>query len=189
VYARADLVAGYVGQTAIKTTRKVNAALGGVLFIDEAYTLVRDTGATHDFGQEAVDTFLKLMEDYRNDLVVIAAGYPEEMKQFVGSNPGLSARFTETLQFEDYTDSDLSQIFTAMALKAGLSLDAEVTAAVHAAWATLRAQNDFANGRTVRTFFQRVMAAQASRLANRVPTADQRSEVITADVQVALERS
>ncbi len=187
--ARADLVAGYIGQTAIKTTRKVNAALGGVLFIDEAYTLVRDAGGTDAYGQEAVDTLLKLMEDYRDDLVVIAAGYPEEMEQFVSSNPGLSSRFTETLQFEDYTDADLSQIFAAMAHRAGLSLNAEVTAAVLGAWATLRAQSDFANGRTVRTFFQRVMAAQASRLTSGAPTADQLSEVVTADVLAALERS
>jgi SpoVK/Ycf46/Vps4 family AAA+-type ATPase len=187
--ARADLVAGFVGQTAIKTTRKVNAALGGVLFIDEAYTLVRDTGGGLDFGQEAIDTLLKLMEDYRDDLVVIAAGYPKEMEVFVSSNPGLSSRFTETLQFEDYDDTDLSQIFAAMAQKSGLSLDAETAAAVDAAWAALRDQSDFANGRTVRTFFQRVMAAQASRLARSTPTADQLSEVVLGDVQKAVERS
>ena len=186
---RADLVAGYVGQTAIKTTRKVNAALGGVLFIDEAYALVRDTGGAHAFGQEAIDTLLKLMEDYRDDLIVIAAGYPEEMEQFVSSNPGLSSRFTETLTFDDYADADLSHIFAAMAKAAGLVLNSPATAAVDAAWAGLRDQSDFANGRTVRTFFQRVMAAQASRLASGTPTAEQLSEVVTSDVQAAVERS
>jgi len=186
---RADLVAGYIGQTAIKTTRKVNAALGGVLFIDEAYTLVSDSGVSAGFGPEAIDTILKLMEDYRDDLVVIVAGYPVEMGKFIESNPGLSSRFTETLSFDDYEDSDLSRIFAGMAGKAGLALNDEAKQAVDTAWATLRTQSDFANGRTVRTFFQRVMRAQGSRLAGGNPTAAQLSEIVPADVQAAIGRS
>ncbi len=92
---RADLVAGYVGQTAIKTQEKVKEALDGILFIDEAYTLTR--GGSQDFGQEAVDTLVKLMDQYQNRLVVIAAGYPDEMRTFIDSNPGLSSRFNHSL--------------------------------------------------------------------------------------------
>lgn len=187
--SRADLVAGYIGQTALKTTRKVKAAIGGVLFIDEAYTLTRDAGSGNAFGQEAVDTLLKLMEDYRDDLVVVAAGYPDEMKTFVESNPGLSSRFTETLVFPDYEDSELSTIFRAMAEQAGISVIADAEALLDDYWFSLRARRDFANGRTVRTFFQQVMSAQASRLAEGNPTAEQLSEVTAGDIEAAIGRS
>ena len=105
---RADLVAGYVGQTAIKTQEKVKEALDGILFIDEAYTLTR--GGSQDFGQEAVDTLVKLMDQFQNRLVVIAAGYPDEMRTFIDSNPGLSSRFNHSLQFPDYTMPELAEI-------------------------------------------------------------------------------
>ena len=186
--SRADLVAGYVGQTAIKTTRKVNSALGGVLFIDEAYTLTRDAGSNAAFGQEAIDTLLKLMEDYRDDLVVIAAGYPNEMTEFVSSNPGLASRFTQTLSFADYDDGDLSTIFMATAKHAGLVVDPDGVTLLAAVWSALRSRPDFANGRTVRTFFQLVMSAQAARLSGGSPTVAELSEIAAGDVAAATER-
>ena len=109
---RSDLVAGYVGQTAIKTTEAVQRALGGILFIDEAYALTRSAGSGQDFGQEAVDTLVKLMEDHRDELVVIAAGYGQEMAQFISSNPGLPSRFPRMIRFPDYSTDELASIFT-----------------------------------------------------------------------------
>jgi SpoVK/Ycf46/Vps4 family AAA+-type ATPase len=117
---RADLVAGYVGQTAIKTSEKVREALDGILFIDEAYTLTR--GGPQDFGQEAVDTLVKMMDQYQNRLVVIAAGYPDEMDTFIASNPGLASRFTHSLQFADYTTGELMDILKRAAEKDGFIL-------------------------------------------------------------------
>ena len=186
--ARADLVGGYVGQTAIKTSRKVNEALGGVLFIDEAYTLIRDAGSESPFGQEAIDTLLKLMEDYRDDLVVVAAGYPAEMTAFVQSNPGLSSRFTQTLVFPDYEDSELSTIFLSLAQDQRLEISAEACALVDAVWSLLRLRADFANARTVRTFFQQVMNAQAVRFTSGTPTIAQLSEITGDDINGAVSR-
>jgi SpoVK/Ycf46/Vps4 family AAA+-type ATPase len=183
--ARADLVAGYVGQTAMKTTRKVKEALGGVLFIDEAYTLARDIGSTVSFGGEAIDTLLKLMEDYRDDLVVIAAGYSDEMEGFINANPGLQSRFTDTLEFPDYTDEELSAIFQGMAQSAGIALRQEVKSLIDEACAALRNRPDFANARSVRTLFQRVMSAQAVRLAVGTPTLEELSEILPTDVMRA----
>jgi chromosomal replication initiation ATPase DnaA len=121
---RADLVAGYVGQTAMKTAERVKDALDGILFIDEAYTLTR--GGPQDFGQEAVDTLVKLMDQFRGRLVVIAAGYPEEMSAFISSNPGLASRFAYSLHFADYTTAELSQILQRAAVKEGFNLPPSV---------------------------------------------------------------
>ncbi len=107
---RAGLVAGYVGQTALKTKEKIDEAMGGILFIDEAYTLVKGGS---DFGQEAIDTILKAMEDNRENFVVIVAGYPDPMEQFLGSNPGLKSRFNKSIMFEDYTEEELLSILNA----------------------------------------------------------------------------
>jgi SpoVK/Ycf46/Vps4 family AAA+-type ATPase len=117
---RADLVAGYVGQTAIKTSEKVREALDGILFIDEAYTLTR--GGSQDFGQEAIDTLVKMMDQYQDRLVVIAAGYPDEMNTFISSNPGLASRFTHSLQFADYSIPDLLEILKRASARDGFIL-------------------------------------------------------------------
>jgi SpoVK/Ycf46/Vps4 family AAA+-type ATPase len=140
--SRADLVAGYVGQTALKTMARVKEALDGVLFIDEAYTLVKDGS---DFGQEAVDTLVKVMEDYRERLVVVVAGYPEKMAQFLESNPGLSSRFGAPVEFPDYTAGELGGILRGLAEAEGFVLPREVeTRAVRSAagqlWQRARGQ-------------------------------------------------
>jgi len=161
---RAELVAGYIGQTAGKVTQVVESALGGVLFIDEAYSLV--SGYENDFGSEAVDTLLKLMEDHRTNLVVIAAGYPAEMNQFLDSNPGLRSRFTRTVPFRDYNFQELQQIFKQMLKSAGLNLDetAETTLTQRIEQLVQGEGDHFANGRSVRKLFEQVRANQANRL-------------------------
>ena len=118
---RADLVAGYVGQTAIKTKGVIEGALGGVLFIDEAYSLSASTSQA-DYGNESIDTLLKMMEDHRDDLVVIVAGYEKPMRQFIASNPGLKSRFTKYITFRDYSVGELLQIFQEMVKTTGYTL-------------------------------------------------------------------
>lgn len=161
---RGDLVAGYVGQTAVKTKKKLDEAAGGVLFIDEAYTLNR---GENDFGQEAIDTILKAMEDKREDLVVIVAGYTDLMEDFLESNPGLRSRFNKYLVFPDYTEDQLNLIFGKMADKYRYRLTDE---AKKAAEKEIREMTDhkgenFANARSVRNLFERIVTHQASRLA------------------------
>ena len=162
---RSGLVGGYVGQTATKVRDVVDSAVGGVLFIDEAYAL--SGRGENDFGSEAIETLLKLMEDNRDDLVVIVAGYENEMRGFLRSNPGLNSRFSRQLLFRDYSADKLVEIFRAMAAKAHyeLSPDAEATLVqvVSDIW-THRAEN-FANAREVRNLFERAISAQANRLA------------------------
>lgn len=162
---RSGLVGGYVGQTATKVRDVVDSAVGGVLFIDEAYAL--SGRGENDFGSEAIETLLKLMEDNRDNLVVIVAGYENEMRGFLRSNPGLNSRFSRQLLFRDYSADELVEIFQAMAAKAHyeLSPDAEATLVqvVSDIW-THRAEN-FANAREVRNLFERAISAQANRLA------------------------
>lgn len=163
--SRPDLVAGFVGQSALKTEEKVRSALGGVLFIDEAYALSK-SASPNDFGQEAIETLLKMMEDHRDDLCVIAAGYPEQMEQFLDSNPGLRSRFTTTLHFEDYTGDELFEILTDMAGHMDYVLDTGAQKAVHKQLDDLARSKPkgFANGRTVRTLLENAIARQAQRL-------------------------
>lgn len=163
---RSELVGGYVGQTAIKTQEVVASALGGVLFIDEAYALTAGKDK-QDFGHEAVDTLLVEMENHRDDLAVIVAGYPEPMKEFLASNPGLKSRFNKFIDFPDYTPEELFDIFAGMAEKSGYKLSDEAAAKAKQIFSDLYAFRDenFANGRTVRNFFEKVMIAQANRLA------------------------
>jgi Holliday junction resolvasome RuvABC ATP-dependent DNA helicase subunit len=164
---RGDLVAEYVGQTAVKTKEVLLKALDGVLFLDEAYALA-PKGATNDFGSEAVATLLKAMEDYRDRLVVIVAGYKDEMGRFIDSNPGLKSRFKTFIDFEDYDASELFQILRHMASDAGIrfSLDA-ATAASQLMESLETGKKGFGNGRTVRNIFEECVARQADRLATR----------------------
>jgi Holliday junction resolvasome RuvABC ATP-dependent DNA helicase subunit len=161
---RSDLVAGYVGQTAIKTTAAVNRALGGVLFIDEAYTLARSAGSGQDFGQEAIDTLVKLMEDNRDQLIVIAAGYDQEMTQFISSNPGLPSRFPRMIHFPDYSTGELATIFHNMCRRDRYNASSEALGSLRQHLATLPRGQGFGNGRLIRNIFEAALARQASRI-------------------------
>ncbi len=163
---RSKLVAQYLGQTPIQVAEIVESALGGVLFIDEAYSLVVNRDA-EDYGFEAVDTLLKLMEDHRDDLVVIVAGYTDEMQQFIQANPGLKSRFTRYIHFDDYNAADLQQIFQRLCEKHEFKLSTQAQTASQQAIAQLWQQRgeNFGNAREVRTFFERVMQLHANRLS------------------------
>lgn len=163
---RSGLVAGYVGQTAGKTGEVVEKALGGVLFIDEAYALTYHKEG-NDFGQEAVDTLLKAMEDHRDDLVVIVAGYDGLMDEFISSNPGLESRFNRFLHFEDYTMDEMLRIFEMRCKQGGYNLDEDAMDEVEA---FINQQNvdpiTFGNARGVRNLFEQVLVAQANRIVS-----------------------
>lgn len=163
--SRSDLVAGYMGQTAIKTNKVIDSALNGVLFIDEAYTLSRSS--ENDFGQEAIDTLLKRMEDDRDRLVVIIAGYTEEIQNFVNSNPGLSSRFNRYINFPDYTEEELVEIFKLLTSKYDYSMSASAESALKATISKAVQEKDshFGNGRFVRNLFEKTIEHQANRLA------------------------
>ncbi|MGW0608009.1 right-handed parallel beta-helix repeat-containing protein [Streptomyces sp. NPDC002640] len=161
--ARADLVGRYVGHTAQITKEVFERALGGVLFIDEAYTLTPE-GATSDFGREAVETLLKLMEDHRDEIVVIAAGYTAEMRRFLESNPGLSSRFTRTVEFENYTTEELVEIVTTQAADSGYDCPPETVAAIGRYVAAIPRDRHFGNARTGRRLVEAMMTRQARRI-------------------------
>ncbi len=163
---RAGLVAGYVGQTAIKTKKRVAEALDGILFIDEAYALAaRGSGDTDSFGQESIDTLLKEMEDKRDRLVVIVAGYPEQMQRFVASNPGLPSRFTKTIRFDSYDADQLVAILHATASRDLLHIDHTSDGLIREFFERASEAADFGNARTARTLLERVREAQALRIA------------------------
>jgi stage V sporulation protein K len=159
---RADLVAGYVGQTAIKVQEAVDRALGGVLFIDEAYALAG--AGDNDFGAEAIATLVKLMEDHRADLAVIVAGYPDEMRVFIESNPGLRSRFTTYVQFDDYAVDELMEIFSDMAAKAQVDLGPGVTELARANVVVAMTSPNFGNARYVRGLFEEAYGRMAARV-------------------------
>ncbi len=163
---RSGLVAKYVGQTAAKTNEVIDSALGGVLFIDEAYTLV--AGGTQDYGHEAIATLLKRMEDDRDRLIVIVAGYPDEMKKFINANPGLESRFTRSIHFPDYTTAELAAMFRMYAKRNHYVLSPEMDKNLTAGMAYLTRKRDrnFGNGRYVRNLFEKAVEHQAGRLAN-----------------------
>lgn len=179
---RSGLVGGYVGQTAIKTQEVIQQALGGVLFIVEAYTLARGNDS-NDYGQEAIDTILKAMEDHRDDLVVIVAGYPNLMERFVNSNPGLKSRFNKYIYFEDYTPEELLEIFDSMCKKSGLTAtqDARDLVLKHFEKEYANRNETFANGREVRNFFEKAVVNQANRLAQESYIDDEDVATLTAE--------
>jgi hypothetical protein len=163
---RSGLVAGFVGQTAIKTGEVIQKALGGVLFIDEAYALANQD-SPNDFGREAIEVLLKGMEDHRKDLIVIVAGYTELMGKFIHSNPGLESRFNKYFYFDDYTGEQLMEIFRSMCQKNGYTLDQEAEAFAAEGFQSLYQERDenFGNARDVRNLFERAVSRQADRVA------------------------
>ena len=161
---RSGLVAGYVGQTALKTQEKIKEAMGGVLFIDEAYSLAKKDD---NFGEEAIDTILKAMEDHRDDLVVIVAGYTGPMEKFINSNPGLKSRFNKYFEFPDYTLDELTQMFDLNCKKYDYTTDETVRHQVRSMIALRKLTRllNFANGREVRNLFEEIITNQARRIA------------------------
>ena len=172
---RSGLVAGYVGQTALKTQEAVQKALGGVLFIDEAYALVNQDSA-NDFGREAIEVLLKNMEDHRDDLIVIVAGYTDLMEKFIHANPGLESRFNKYFYFEDYTAPQLLEIFRSMCTRGGYTLSPEGEGAARKLLDQLYEDRDenFGNARDVRNLFEQAVARQSDRVARlEAPTREQ----------------
>lgn len=160
---RSGLVAGYVGQTSLKVQEVINKAIGGVLFIDEAYSLVSNRG-DWDFGKEAIEILLKSMEDCRSDLIVIVAGYPKLMTEFIESNPGLRSRFNKFIVFDDYSPEELLQIFRYICLKASYQITAQAEEYALSVFEENFNSKDFANARGVRNFFEHAVYNQANRL-------------------------
>ena len=182
---RSGLVAGYVGQTATKTGAAIEKALGGVLFIDEAYAL--NNKSENDFGQEAIDTLLKAMEDHRDDLVVIVAGYDGLMDDFIHSNPGLESRFNRYLHFDDYTPEEMMAILDLQLKKGQYQMtDGARAAAADYIQAANTSSISFGNARGVRNLFERLLVAQANRLAGAENvTKDDLMTITEEDVQAA----
>ena len=181
---RSGLVAGYVGQTALKTLEAVKKAQGGILFVDEAYSLVPE-GAGNDFGQEAISTILKAMEDMREELVVIVAGYPEPMERFISSNPGLESRFGKYFHFEDYTGEELMRIFQLLCKKNQYVLEPYAEEFCRDMFNALYQDRDenFGNARDVRNIFERSIANQANRVAAmEAPTKDDLMTFLKEDI-------
>ena len=181
---RSGLVAGFVGQTALKTQEAVQKAIGGVLFIDEAYALVNADNA-NDFGHEAIEVILKNMEDHRKDLIVIVAGYTDRMEQFIHANPGLESRFNKYFLFEDYDGKQLMEIFRSMCKKNGYVLSEEGEQFMEKDLQELYDSRDenFGNARDVRNLFEQAVARQADRVARlEEPTREQLMELLPEDV-------
>jgi SpoVK/Ycf46/Vps4 family AAA+-type ATPase len=165
---RSGLVAGFVGQTAIKTAEVIKSAVGSVLFIDEAYALAGD-----NFGEEAVATLVKGMEDHRDDLVVIVAGYPEDMKTFIETNPGLESRFGTTITFPDYTEDELVAIFEQVATQSDFEATPSCIERLRTLLQAEPRDTGFGNGRFARNLFEAAVGRQAWRLRDKPePTVD-----------------
>lgn len=180
---RSGLVAEYMGQTAVKTNAVVDSALNGVLFIDEAYALVPEGGRANDYGQEAIATLLKRMEDDRDRLVVIIAGYPDEMKRFINSNPGLQSRFNKYINFPDYTGEELYRIFCMYMRKNEYTMSEEASAYLmeHMNYKVAHKERNFGNARYARNIFEKVIQQQANRLAGRTGLSRKELTEITLD--------
>ena len=183
---RSGLVAGYVGQTALKTQEVIKSALGGVLFIDEAYSLA--SGGENDFGREAIETILKEMEDHRDELIVVVAGYDGPMEKFINSNPGLQSRFNKYFYFPDYNGEQLLYIFKGQCKKNGYALTEEAEAEAKAMFEELyenRGEN-FGNGRDVRNVFEDTVVRQSNRVAALdAPTKDDLMQLLPEDFKDA----
>ena len=183
---RSGLVAGYVGQTALKTQEVIKSALGGVLFIDEAYSLA--SGGENDFGREAIETILKAMEDHRDELIVVVAGYDGPMEKFINSNPGLQSRFNKYFYFPDYNGEQLLYIFKGQCKKNGYALTEEAEAEAKAMFEELyenRGEN-FGNGRDVRNVFEDTVVRQSNRVAALdAPTKDDLMQFLPEDLKDA----
>ncbi|MEO0949507.1 MAG: AAA family ATPase, partial [Cyanobacteria bacterium J06641_5] len=178
---RSNLVAEHVGQTAPKTATVVESALGGVLFIDEAYSLV-SVGSSNDFGREAIATLLKMMEDCREDLVVIVAGYKDEMARFIESNPGLKSRFSKSIHFADYSVDELAEIFTMRCECEGYILSQAAFVKVRELLKCFEDRiGELGNGRFIRNIFDRCFAAQCNRLAQQETVSKEDLMAIEAD--------
>ncbi|WP_020423506.1 right-handed parallel beta-helix repeat-containing protein [Amycolatopsis sp. ATCC 39116] len=186
--SRRDLVGQYVGHTAEKTATVFEQSLGGVLFIDEAYTLSRQTGSGADFGQEAIDTLVKLMEDHREEIAVIVAGYTAEMHQFLAANPGLSSRFAKTIEFENYTPDQLVGITGRMAADGDYELDPRARPVLAGYFDRISADPAFGNARDARKLFEAVRKAQSGRLRRlgRIPDPAELRELRLEDVLAAV---
>lgn len=176
---RSGLVAEYVGQTAVKTNKVVDSALDGILFVDEAYSLVQ--GGHGDFGPEAISTLLKRMEDDRDRLIVILAGYTTDMEDFINSNPGLRSRFNRYIEFPDYTAEELSDIFLSMAEKSQYSCNADIRSSLRDIMAKAAENGDrnFGNARYVRNLFENAIQRQAVRLSSVAPLTKEMLEELT----------
>ncbi|MFA9463733.1 MAG: AAA family ATPase [Velocimicrobium sp.] len=181
---RSGLVAGYVGQTALKVKEVVEKSLGGVLFIDEAYSL--SNNGSNDFGAEAIDTLVKMMEDHRDNLIVIVAGYKEEMKIFLDSNTGLVSRFNKFITFDDYSIEELTEILGSMSNKVGIELTMEATDYIKSRLSEFTADEFrvFGNARGIRNAFEKIMIKQANRLVKvENPTKENLCEILVEDVR------
>ncbi|HEY0694410.1 MAG TPA: AAA family ATPase [Kribbella sp.] len=180
---RSELVAGYLGQTAVKTAEVVASAAGGVLFIDEAYSLTGSDTGTDQYGREAVDTLVKEMEDRRDDLVVIVAGYPEPMETFIAANPGLASRFRTTIGFEDYTDVELADILTGLAEGADYELTPKALDQFTVILASTPRDRSFGNGRFARNVLEAAIGRHAWRLRDvTAPTTEQLRQLLPEDL-------
>jgi type VII secretion ATPase EccA len=180
---RSGLVAEYVGQTAVKTNKIIDSALDGVLFIDEAYSLI--SKSENDYGKEAIATLLKRMEDNRDRLVVILAGYSAEMQQFIDSNPGLQSRFNRYIEFPDYSAEELYQVFekNAKEFDYKISKDAEMPLKEYLTNKVANKDKNFGNARFVRNLFEKTIERQANRLSKEVHLTDEKlSEICSIDI-------
>jgi SpoVK/Ycf46/Vps4 family AAA+-type ATPase len=183
---RSGLVGGYVGQTAIKTDEKIKEALGGVLFIDEAYALSKGDEIQWDYGEEAISILLKRMEDYRDDFVVIVAGYPDPMGRFLSSNEGLRSRFSTYIHFDDYSPKEMAEIFNGICKQENYSPTVEALEYVFTAidYNYLIRDKTFGNARFVRNLFEAAIKNQALRIGSTImnPTSEELRNILPSDI-------